>query len=142
MKGILMASTKRRPPKRVAHHDFPRLIERFTALEGGQYGSMELLAISQRTLELQLGDDFVQFSQSQARGVRDAFDRFLALKPHHVEHVVEDVIEVVEHAPRRPQYARGRRGRPAVIEEVVAEVIAKDVGRRSPKGRRARATPA
>jgi hypothetical protein len=60
-------------------HPFPRPIARFTQLEGGLYGTLDLVAIARDRLELQLGADFVQFSREQAEELRDAVQRFLEL---------------------------------------------------------------
>jgi hypothetical protein len=88
---------------------FPRTISRFTALEGGQYGTATLLAITPETLEVQLGGDFVQFSRRQAEELRNAVGRFLELddddrdserpkhhsdRPSHHRHDSDDRVEV------------------------------------------------
>jgi hypothetical protein len=105
---------------------FPHTISRFTALEGGQYGTADLVAITPETLEFQLGGDFVQFSRRQAEQLRNAVDRFLELddddrdserpkhhsdrpKHHHgdsddrveVAAKVEEKVEVVEEVRER-----------------------------------------
>ena len=82
---------------------FPHTISRFTALEGGQYGTADLIALSRRQLEVRLGGDFVDFSHKQAIELRNAVDRFLDLcedrecRAHHHPHSPSDGrIEVVE----------------------------------------------
>jgi hypothetical protein len=59
------------------HRRFPRTVARFLQLEGGQYGTLDLVAITDDKLELQLGADFVQFTREQAEDLRDAVQKFL-----------------------------------------------------------------
>ena len=89
------------------HRNFPRPIARFLQLQGGQYGTLDLLALTDDTLELQLGGDFVQFTREQAEDLLEAVQKFLCLeeeeeerrerrREERAEEVVEEVVEVVE----------------------------------------------
>lgn len=104
------------------HPQFPRAITRFFQLEGGQYGTVEMTALTAHKLEVQLGADFVQFTRKQAEDLRDAVQTFLDLgaehppRPHgsseEVVEKIEEIVErreIVEEVPRR----RRRRGRQA-----------------------------
>jgi hypothetical protein len=97
------------------HHGFPRPIARFLQLEGGQYGTVEVTALTPHQLEVQLGMDFVRFNRREAEGLRDAVQGFLELgpprpPPPRVE-VVEEVADV----------AGGVVERAVTIEREVAE---------------------
>jgi hypothetical protein len=91
------------------HHGFPRPIARFIQLEGGQYGSVDMRALTPHRLEFQLGVDFVVFTHKQAEDLRDAVQLFIDLgverhAPRREEAIVEEeeeVVEVVEERPRR-----------------------------------------
>jgi len=89
------------------HRHFPRQIARFQHLQGGQYGTLVLIALTDDTLELQLGGDFVQFTREQAEDLRDAVQKFLCLEEEEeerreyreeerAEEIAEEVVEVVE----------------------------------------------
>jgi hypothetical protein len=91
-----------------AHHPhkpkFPRRLGRFFNLEGGLYGSLELVAITCETLELLTGEDFVRFDRAQAKNLRDVIDRFLALDADsELEEIVEVVVE--DQRPREREQA-------------------------------------
>jgi hypothetical protein len=111
-----------------AHHRrYPRPIARFLHLAGGQYGTADLIAISDDILEFQLGGDFVRFSREQAEDLRDAVHKFLRLEEEEDERrVVEAVGEVVEAAedlaedrardsepPSEPLPRRRKKARPS-----------------------------
>ena len=91
-------ATKQKPHPR----KFPRTIARFLQLQGGQYGTLDLVAITDDSLELLLGADFVRFTREQAEDLRDAVQKFLA-----IERVEEEVRE-----ERREERAIGR----AIVE--------------------------
>ena len=89
------------------HRHFPRQIARFQHLQGGQYGTLVLIALTDDTLELQLGGDFVQFTREQAEHLRGAVQKFLCLEEEEegrrehreeerAEEIAEEVVEVVE----------------------------------------------
>src|SRR5437016_4144062 len=89
------------------HRHFPRQIARFLHLQGGQYGTLVLMALTDDTLELQLGGDFVQFTREQSEDLRDAVQKFLCLESEEAERrerpekeraeaIAEEVVEVVE----------------------------------------------
>jgi hypothetical protein len=81
------------------HKRYPRPIARFLHLAGGQYGTADLIAISDDILEFQLGGDFVRFSREQAEDLGDAVRKFLHLEEEEDERrVVKAVEEVVEAA--------------------------------------------
>ena len=65
------------------HQHFPRPIARFIQLEGGQYGTVDLVALTPHQLEMQLGGDFVRFSRDQAQDFRDAIQLFINLGAEH-----------------------------------------------------------
>jgi hypothetical protein len=95
---------------------FPRKLGRFINLEGGLYGSLDMVAITADVLELQTGEDFIRFDRAQATNLRDTIDKFLAFdkaRPDAEGELVEEVeaVEVVEDVtrPRRP----GRRRKTA-----------------------------
>lgn len=87
------------------HRHFPRPIARFLQLEGGQYGTVDLIALDPHHLEMQLGGDFVRFTRDQAKDFRDAIQLFIEL--------------AVEHTPTSPAATEGG----AVVEEVDAVII-------------------
>ncbi len=96
-------------------HRFPRRLGRFINLEGGLYGTLDLVAITDRLLELQTGEDFVRFDRHQAKNLRDTIDKFLAFDHHeHPEGRVEVqgaavAVEMIEEA--REDFTRAKRAR-------------------------------
>ena len=88
---------------------FPRPVARFVQLQGGQYGTVDLLAITDDVLELQLGGDFVRFTRDQAEDLRDAVQKFLCFEKEEEE--------------RRERRAGGRREECEEEEELVEEVL-------------------
>jgi hypothetical protein len=96
-------------------HRFPRRLGRFINLEGGLYGTLDLVAITDRLLELQTGEDFVRFDRHQAKNLRDTIDKFLAFDHHeHPEVLVEEegaavAVEMIEEA--REDFTRAKRAR-------------------------------
>jgi hypothetical protein len=64
----------------IKRHRFPRRLGRFINLEGGLYGTLDLLALTSSLLELQTGEDFVRFDRVQAKNLRDTIDTFLAFE--------------------------------------------------------------
>jgi hypothetical protein len=95
--------------QKTKHPRFPRTLERFQNLEGGVYGSLDLVAITAEQLEIQTGDDFVRFNRAQATQLRDTIDRFLAFDKHDAE--VAELSEVVEAVAEVEAEARPRRHR-------------------------------
>jgi hypothetical protein len=100
-------------------HRFPRRLGRFINLEGGLYGTLDLVAITDVLLELQTGEDFVRFDRAQAKNLRDTIDKFLAFDHHHEHHPAEELIEeegaVVEAQmieESREDFTRAKRARP------------------------------
>jgi hypothetical protein len=100
--------------QKIKHPHFPRKLGRFINLEGGLYGTLDMVAITADLLELQTGEDFIRFDRDQAANLRDTLDRFLAFDKH-AEEVgeVAEVVAVVEeqktvtraHRPRRRKSA-------------------------------------
>jgi len=94
---------------------FPRRLGRVINLEGGLYGTLDMVAITDRLLELQTGEDFVRFDRHQAKNLRDTIDKFLAFDHHeHPEERVEEVgaavaVEMIEEA--REDFTRAKRAR-------------------------------
>jgi hypothetical protein len=103
--------------QKAKHHHFPRKLGRFINLEGGLYGTLDMVAITADLLELQTGEDFIRFDRDQAANLRDTLDKFLAFDKHAAgaEEVgeVAEVVAVVEeqktvtraHRPRRRKSA-------------------------------------
>ena len=117
------------------HRSFPRHIARFRHLQGGQYGTLELVALTDDTLELQLGSDFVQFTREQAEDLREAVKKFLCLEE-----------EEEERRERREERREEREEElaeevVAVVEEVLERVPPSDRPSEPPRRRKkARAT--
>ena len=101
-----MATVSKHPRK------FPREIARFLHLEGGQYGTLDLLAMTAHTLELQTGADFVLFTREQATDLRDAVQKFLDLCELDAPQG-QETVEVVEELAPRAQPRPRRRSRSA-----------------------------
>jgi hypothetical protein len=97
-------------------HRFPRRLGRFINLEGGLYGTLDMVAITDKLLELQTGEDFIRFDRHQAKNLRDTIDKFLAFDHHeHPEERVEAegatvAVEMIEEA--REDFTRAKRARP------------------------------
>ena len=96
-------------------HRFPRRLGRFINLEGGLYGTLDMVAITDKLLELQTGEDFIRFDRHQAKNLRDTIDKFLAFDHHeHPEERVEVegaavAVEMIEEA--REDFTRAKRTR-------------------------------
>jgi hypothetical protein len=95
-------------------HRFPRRLGRFINLEGGLYGTLDMVAITDKLLELQTGEDFIRFDRHQAKNLRDTIDKFLAFDHHeHPEERVEEgaavAVEMIEEA--REDFTRAKRTR-------------------------------
>lgn len=74
-----MATMQQQQPKpKPKHHRFPRKLGRFLNLEGGLYGTLDIVALTPEQLEFQTGEDFVRFDREQATNLRDTIDKFLA----------------------------------------------------------------
>ena len=99
--------------RQATHHQptFPRPIARFTQLQGGQYGTLELVALTDDTMELQLGGDFVQFTREQAEDLQEAVEKFLCLEE-----------EEEARRERREERREAREEREEEIAEAVVEV--------------------
>jgi hypothetical protein len=109
-----MATANARQQQRTKHRAFPRKLGRFINLEGGLYGALDIVAITDDVLELQTGEDFVRFDREQATNLRDTIDKFLALEKHEHRREGEELEEVeavetvaveeqVVTRPRRPR---------------------------------------
>jgi hypothetical protein len=105
-----MATTQQTAHK----HRFPRKLGRFLNLEGGMFGTLDLLAITPHVLELQTGDsDFIRFDRAQAENLRETIEKFLALDNSEVRgegaavEIIDDEEEVITEEvvtrPRRPR---------------------------------------
>ena len=95
-------------------HRFPRRLGRFINLEGGLYGTLDMVAITDKLLELQTGEDFIRFDRHQAKNLRDTIDKFLAFDHEHLEERVEVegaavAVEMIEEA--REDFTRAKRAR-------------------------------
>jgi hypothetical protein len=98
--------------QKTKHRRFPRMLERFQNLEGGVYGTLDLVATTAEQLELQTGDDYVRFDRAQATQLRDAIDRFLAFDKHDAEGAeLEEVVAAVAEVEAEATEGRPRRHR-------------------------------
>jgi hypothetical protein len=105
-----MATTQ----QQTKHHRFPRKMGRFINLEGGLYGTLDLVAITADLLELQTGEDFIRFDRAQATNLRDTLDKFLSFDKHDAgagEEEVEAAVVVDEVAEEQETVTRARRPR-------------------------------
>jgi hypothetical protein len=68
--------------QKTKHQAFPRKLGRFINLEGGLYGTLDMVAITADLLELQTGEDFIRLDREQATNLRDTLDKFLAFDKH------------------------------------------------------------
>lgn len=98
---------------------YPANLLRITGLEGGQYGTIDVIARAHDMLELNYGGDFSDLSRTDVEALIDALQRFLAMghehaapksdRPRHHRHAneitvterVEERVEVTAPAPRR-----------------------------------------
>lgn len=80
-------------------------------MEGGLYGTLDLVAITDVLLELQTGEDFVRFDRAQAKNLRDTIDKFLAFDHHHAEERVEGAAVEVMIEESREDFTRAKRPR-------------------------------
>lgn len=96
-------------------HIFPHPIARFSELEGGLYGTVDLIARTRERLEFQLGADFVYFSRKEADELREAVTRFLEIDAERdsAESISEEVVAVVAEERSRGRAPR-RRARETV----------------------------
>jgi hypothetical protein len=97
-------------PKKRARRPFPRKLGRFINLEGGLYGTLDLVAITDELLELQTGEDFIRFDREQAKNLRDTIDKFLAFEKDKDGDDDDDGPIIIEQAViERPRRARARK---------------------------------
>ncbi len=80
--------------QRTKHHAFPRKLGRFINLEGGLYGTLDIVAITADLVELQTGEAFIRFDRDQATNLRDTLDKFLAFDKREARPEGEDVEDV------------------------------------------------
>jgi hypothetical protein len=98
--------------QKTKHHHFPRKMGRFINLEGGLYGTLDLVAITADLLELQTGEDFIRFDRDQATNLRDTLDKFLAFDKHAAEvEESDEAAEVVAVVEEQETVTRARRPR-------------------------------
>ena len=95
---------------------FPRKLGRFINLEGGLYGTLDMVAITADLLELQTGEDFIRLDREQATNLRDTLDKFLTFDKHaggtHEQETEEaEVAVVVEEQETITRARRPRRRR-------------------------------
>ena len=98
-----MATQQQKPAR------FPRKLGRFINLEGGLYGSLDMVAITADVLELQTGEDFIRFDRAQAQNLRDTIDKFLAYDKAAGEIVEVEAVEIIEDVTRPRRAARRRK---------------------------------
>jgi hypothetical protein len=92
-------------------HRFPRKMGRFINLEGGLYGTLDLVAITDRLLEFQTGEDFIRFDRDQAANLRDTIEKFLAFEHHQGEPELTEEVATVVVEEQREDFARAKRPR-------------------------------
>jgi hypothetical protein len=80
--------------QKTKQHAFPRKLGRFINLEGGLYGTLDMVAITADLLELQTGEDFIRFDRDQATNLRDTLDKFLAFDKREARPEGEEVGDV------------------------------------------------
>ncbi len=107
-----MATTQQQP--KAKHHRFPRKLGRFLNLEGGLYGTLDIVALTPEQLEFQTGEDFVRFDREQATNLRDTIDKFLAFDRdgaagEQLVEVEEEAVAVVEDVTRAHRPKRRRK---------------------------------
>lgn len=88
---------------------FPRKLGRFINLEGGLYGSLDMVAITADVLELQTGEDFIRFDRAQATNLRDTIDKFLAFDKARPDDAEGEIVEEVEAVEVAQDVTRARR---------------------------------
>ena len=99
--------------QKTKHQAFPRKLGRFINLEGGLYGTLDMVAITADLLELQTGEDFIRLDREQATNLRDTLDKFLTFDKHTQEQETEEaeVAVVVEEQETITRARRPRRRR-------------------------------
>jgi ABC-type Zn2+ transport system substrate-binding protein/surface adhesin len=132
------------------HHRirFPHAIARFDDLQGGQYGTLGLLALTRHELEVRMGGDYVEFPRARVLELRNALDRFLELGEgdrdrdgdrddhrHDRDHDRDRDSERPHHH-HRPQ-SDGRVEVVAKVEERVEERVEEEVRERGTRRKRA-----
>jgi len=60
--------------------EYPITIARFFDLQGGLYGTIDLIAKNEHHVELQLGGDYVRLTRHQAKELQDALQAFRDLE--------------------------------------------------------------
>jgi hypothetical protein len=97
--------------QKAKHHHFPRKLGRFINLEGGLYGTLDMVAITADLLELQTGEDFIRFDRDQAANLRDTLDKFLAFDKHAAVLEEAEVVEAVAVVEEQKTVTRAHRPR-------------------------------
>jgi hypothetical protein len=106
---------------------FPKSLLSFRKLQGGQFGTLDVSAISPDYIQLALGTDFVQLTRPQWIALRSVGDRFFRAETERViltrddgepvlfEEMDADDVEAEEIVDRMPpRGARPPRPRPGV----------------------------
>jgi hypothetical protein len=93
------------------HKRFPRKMGRFINLEGGLYGTLDIVAITDKLLEMQTGEDFIRFDRDQATNLRDTIDKFLAFEHHHDEPEPAEAVAALVVEEQREDFTRAKRPR-------------------------------
>jgi hypothetical protein len=83
---------------------FPKKLISFRKLQGGQYGTLDVSAVSPDYVQAALGGDFVQFTRPQWIAMRSMVDRFFGSETERVILTRDD-------------------GEPVLFEELDAEAI-------------------
>ncbi len=127
------------------HHRirFPHALARFSELQGGQYGTVDLLALTRHELEVRMGGDYVEFPRARVIELRDVLDRFLELgeghhdgdRDHDRHHDRDRDSERPHHHHRPP--SDGRVEVVAKVEERVEERVEEEVREKGTRRKRA-----
>ncbi len=105
--------------QKTRHHAFPRKLGRFINLEGGLYGTLDLVAITGDVLEFQTGEDFIRFDREQATNLRDTIDKFLAFERREPRGEGREVAEIEQVEVEAVEQTENAEAVAAVEEQVV-----------------------
>ena len=102
---------------------FPKKLISFRRLQGGQFGTLDVSAVSPEYVQLAFGSDFIQLTRPQWIALRSMIDRFFGSETERViltredgepvlfEDIDDEAVEVEEIADRDVS-PRTHRGRP------------------------------
>jgi hypothetical protein len=103
-------------------HHFPIPLISFRKLQGGQFGTLDVQATDPQSIQLALGNDFVQLTRGQWLSLRSSADRFFGCETEVIVTaeserggviVEEREEEIEEEVVRPPPRAQARKSAPA-----------------------------